>query len=161
MNINEYEKQAEDFLKETNTTFRAVWIEHGLYFDDDIQTRDIYRIILTREGKKALDLRFGQSIAKSGTLKAHYVLTQQAIRDGRILLTNKDYLQKRTAPTAYDVLACVTKYDPGSFENFCQEYGYNTDSRQAERMYFDVVREYREVKRIWTEEEIEKLREIY
>lgn len=159
--VSKYDLQAEQFLKETETSFKAEYVEHGLYFDNDKETRDIYKITLTRKDKKPFIFRFGQSIVNSGTITDNKVYSDSFLRDGRMITTKKsDYKQKRTAPSAYDVLACLTKYDVGSLEDFCSEFGYDSDSRTAEKIYLAVVREYNEVKRLWSETEIEKLAEI-
>lgn len=52
-------------------------------------------------------------------------------------------------PTMYDVLACMQKYDVGSFEDFCHEFGYDEDSRKAERTYKAVCREYAAMERLF------------
>lgn len=52
-------------------------------------------------------------------------------------------------PTSYDLLACLTKYHPGTFEDFCDEFGYNTDSRNAERTYKAVMKEYEGLRRVF------------
>lgn len=65
-----------------------------------------------------------------------------------------------THPTKYDVLSCLTTYDPGTFENFCLEFGYDNDSISALRTYNAVVSEWDNVSMLFTEEELEKLREI-
>lgn len=62
-------------------------------------------------------------------------------------------------PTMYDVLACVQKYDVGSFEDFCGEFGYDTDSRRAERTYKAVCKEYAAVERLFGDV-MDKLQEI-
>ena len=67
---------------------------------------------------------------------------------------------KAVNPSTYDVLACLTKYDPGTFEDFCSGYGYDEDSRTAERVYIDVIREYKQLCSIFTDEQMEELREI-
>jgi len=42
------------------------------------------------------------------------------------------------SPTAYDVLACLDTYSDGfTFEDFCHSYGYDTDSRKAEKTFKD------------------------
>lgn len=51
--------------------------------------------------------------------------------------------------TAYDVLACLTKNDVGTFEQFCWEFGYDTDSRRAERTYKACKKEYTNVTRVF------------
>ena len=77
-------------------------------------------------------------------------------------------------PTAYDVLACVTKYDVGTFEEFCDEFGYeeysenyvldlfyNGDARNKEslKIYNDVKKEFHNVWRMFGDY-IEQLCEI-
>ena len=60
----------------------------------------------------------------------------------------------------YDVLACLEKYDHGSFYDFCNEYGYDEDSRKAEKIYKACIRQYHSLCRIFTPEQMEELREI-
>lgn len=136
--MTDYTKQANDFLNETGTTFKAVLTGHGKYFPDDKDTRDIYEITLTRN-KKTYSFSFGQSINNSGNLRV-----------GNF---------KRKCPTAYDVLSCLTKYDVGTFEDFCADYGYSSDSSQAEKTYFNVQKEYSEVYRLFSDV-MDKLQEI-
>lgn len=33
-----------------------------------------------------------------------------------------------TTHTCYDILACLTKYDPGNYEDFCLDFGYETET---------------------------------
>ena len=130
----DYEKQAEKFLKETGTDFKAEFVENGLYFPDDKEPRDIYKITLIRKDKGInWVFNFGQSINNS---------------DGK------------TKPSAYDVLAGLTNYDPDTFEEFCSSFGYDTDSRKAEKTFKAVVKEWENVKNLWSDKEIEKLQEI-
>jgi hypothetical protein len=98
--------------------------EYKRYFSDDKEQRFVFKLRLTRDGRK-YTFKFGQSIA-SGSEE----------------------------PTLYDVLACLTKYDPEHFENFCSEYGYDTDSRKAYKTYLAVCREYEAVKRLFPEDEV-------
>lgn len=57
-------------------------------------------------------------------------------------------------------MSCVTKYDPGSFEDFCWEYGYDDDSIRDLKVYKAVCGEWQKMCQIFTEEDMEKLREI-
>lgn len=122
INMNKYEKQANDFLNNTGTTFNRNFLYHGPYFEGEKDFRDVYEITLSRNNK-TYTFKFGQSIAKS-----------QAINAAR-----------RTPPTAYDVLACITKYDPGTFDEFCLEFGYNNDSLTAMKIYHAVQDEYKNI----------------
>lgn len=63
-------------------------------------------------------------------------------------------------PDAYSLFACMQKYDPGTFEDFCGDFGYDTDSRRAEVVYKGVVKEWRKVREFFTDGELEELREI-
>lgn len=64
------------------------------------------------------------------------------------------------APSTYDILACLTKFDPGAFTDFCSDFGYDTDSRRAERVYFAVQEEWRRVLAFFSTEELAELSEI-
>lgn len=136
--MNKYEQQAAEFLQKTNTKLTVEFSHHGKHFADDKQTRDVYKCKLSR-GNRSYEFNFGQSINNSGYAHNKYT---------------------RVIPTAYDILACLTKYDPGTFEDFCSEFGYDTDSRNAERTYKAVVKEWEAVNRLFTDEEIEELAEI-
>ena len=61
----DYRKQAIDFMKETDTTMTAKYLDHAPYFDGDGKARDIWRITLRRHGK-SYSFKFGQSIASAG-----------------------------------------------------------------------------------------------
>lgn len=156
---NKYTKQAQDFLTKTGVILDIEYIGHGLYFDSDKETRDIYRFTLKR-GDRKYTAKFGQSIVHSGTATANHVYTENFIRMSRMFAKPNDYKQKRQAPTAYDILACLTKYDPDTLENFCSEFGYDLDSKTAEKVYIAAIREYKGICLIWNEKEREELAEI-
>ena len=63
------------------------------------------------------------------------------------------------APDMYSVLASLTKYDPVDFDNFCGDYGYDNDSRKAEKMYHAVVEEWKNVERLFGDV-LDELQEI-
>lgn len=59
--------------------------------------------------------------------------------------------------TACDVLSCVEFADPGSFEEFCSEFGYDTGSRKAEGIWRKVGEQARDLARMFSREEREEL----
>ena len=67
---------------------------------------------------------------------------------------------KNLVVTPYAVVADLQKYDIGTFEDFCLEFGYDTDSRRALQCYLDVQAQYSELCKIFSEDELERLREI-
>jgi len=128
--------------------------------------RDVYEITLERN-KKVYSFRFGQSINNSqgnpkeihaykGT-KQYQRLISEGYKPSRVMA---DYLIKKSiAPTAYDVLACVQKYDIGTFSDFCSEFGYDTDSKKAEKTYFAVQEEFKNINNLFSDV-MDKLMEI-
>lgn len=169
--MTDYNKQGEDFLTKTETTFKVVFKRQGKYFDGDKDERDIYDITLTRGGR-SYTFCFGQSTQCSGRYCA-YDNPLRGISPGKYFNEkwNKpldDYpMQKKwgvnkdfKVPSAYDVLASITKYDPGTFENFCGDFGYDTDSRKAEVTYKQVIAEYTHLCTLYSDAELELMLEI-
>lgn len=126
----DYQKQANDFAKKHGITLKIKSSEYKKHFIDDKEQRYVFRCQLICN-KKSYTFSFGQSIA-FGSKK----------------------------PTMYDILTCMTKHDPGSFENFCSEYGYDTDSIKASKIYTAVCREFEAMERLFTEEILEEMQEI-
>lgn len=132
---NEYEVQADKFMQETGTKLtigEPTYGKHPLWDkNDDDRWNFPFTFSRVVNGKRRqFTETFGQSIA-AGSKK----------------------------PTAYDLLACLQKSDPGSFENFCGDFGYDTDSRKAERTYNAVCKEWENVDKLW-HDVLDKLQEI-
>lgn len=70
-------------------------------------------------------------------------------------------LKANAIPTEYDILDCVEKYSYDSFSDFCDELGYSTDSISARETFLAYGEKYAGLRRIFTEEQMEKMREIY
>lgn len=134
---SEYEQQAIDFLKDTDTTMKIERIDYrtdggcmntGNHYD--------YEITLKRNSK---------------TWKFQFCDSVDAYR--------KDEL-----PTAYDILACLQKYEvEEDILDFCSEFGYETETREerenAKRIHNACLKEYKNVMRLF-EDVIDELEEI-
>ena len=131
---SEYDKQANDFLKKTGATIKVKFFKYAKHFQNDKQERDIYKVTISKGGE-TFTFDFGQSLDSS-------------------------WPNERKQPSDYDVLTCLQKYDVGSFEDFCDEFGYDADSRNAEKIYKAVCNEYENLCRIWNDSEIKELQEI-
>lgn len=170
----DYNEQAANFLRKTEASIKVNYSATGKYFDDDEHPRDIYTITITKGGRNYI-FQFGQSYNCSGKWWAYgdyrrgIAHSVRGVRLGMPLekygarLTgheqwerNKDY----TEPTAYDILAAITKSDPGTFEQFCPELGYDTDSRSAEKTYQAVKNEYSNLCQLFSDAELEEMQEI-
>ncbi|MCR4331052.1 MAG: hypothetical protein NUV49_04215 [Patescibacteria group bacterium] len=172
-----YNEQAEKFLAKTGATITAEHKETAKYFDDDKETRDIYQITITR-GTRSYSFPFGQSINNSGKYHAINIYGKNqnngntvfpptweppmVNRGGDPLKKGMDYKKNPnfSAPSAYDVLAAIQKNDPGTFHDFCMDFGYDEDSRRAEKTYEAVKEEYTQLSRLFTDSELEEMQEI-
>jgi hypothetical protein len=127
---SEYTKQANDFAKKHNV--KLSFPKDPVYkkhFCNDKEERWVFRCKLSRNGK-SYTFDFGQSI-NSG---AQY-------------------------PELYDILSCLQKYDVGTFDNFCSEFGYDNDSISSLKIYKAVCKEWKAVERLFGDV-LEKLQDI-
>ena len=171
--INNYQKQAEDFLTKAKATIKielAKQQQAPLWVNKDGQDYGLmYNITIERENKNPWNFNFWDSIANKEKLEAFKELRKNGYQERWI---NKKYysqidirkfVKEATAgeftPSAYDVLACLTKYNPGDFEDFCADYGYDEDSRTAEKIFLAVIKEWNAVNNIFGDL-MEELQEI-
>jgi len=170
--MNEYDQQAIDFLETTQTEFTAVWLDIGVNTEslfNDEHTRDRYTITLKR-GSREYTFIFTNS-ANNTYLPKHFILNYHPkLKCPKIDPKHAPKLRSKHAdqnrrngghyPTAYDVLTCLTKYDPNLFDDFCGDYGYDTDSRKAEKVYQAVKDEYLQLCALFNESEMKQLCDI-
>lgn len=69
--------------------------------------------------------------------------------------------------TPYDVLACLQKYPCDDYEDFCNDYGFDIYddfeggyNKQSRKIWKACVNEYAKVEKLFSEEELDALREI-
>ena len=117
--LTEYDIKANRFAEKYGVRLSVLDMSYGKYFHDDTHERYIFKMRLQR-GRKSYTFTFGQSLYNGSS-----------------------------EPKMYDVLSCLQKYDCGTFEDFCSEFGYDTDSRRAERIYKGCVKEYNAVVRLF------------
>ena len=144
--VSTYETEARDFMTRNN-------IEMSITFKDREVNR-IWNEIVKRN-------RYSVYIQNTDTDEAMRVIFWDSIYD----------TEHNVTPTCYDILACLTKYDPGEYEEFCSEFGYETEienqfgrftrNETAYKIWRACCDEWRNVKRVFGEGEIlEELREI-
>lgn len=127
----EYDKRANELAEQLGITLRVCRKWFGsMPWDNKGTERWIFNLDLCR-GRYIYNLDFGQSLA------ANFA-----------------------EPTMYDVLSCLTKYNPGSFDDFCSDFGYDNDSIRAFKTYNRVMDEWLMIARMFSHEELELLREI-
>ena len=135
--MNESVKQAKDFLESCNATMKITYTGIDANKDwNDRNLRNTYSVTITTPNG-SMKIKFWDRIYN----------TDRAIK-----------------PTEYDILACLEKYDVGTFEDFVNEFGYDVSEpdnlRCAKRIYKAVAREYNDICRCFTPEQIEAMQKI-
>lgn len=170
--MTEYQKQAEDFLTSCNATMEIAYT--GLEksnLDDELHCA-YDCTIKTPRGSMTVhfyDSAYNTEIMcttiekyaeKKFKCKYEYLRGKEKITARAELLQK----QKEAKPTAYDILACLQKYEVGSMDDFMSEFGYEIhsvkDMTNFINTYNAVVEEYNNLCRIFTPEQMKMLREI-
>jgi hypothetical protein len=128
--MNEYQQSAIKFLKDHDVKVTIGDPTFGLHFDDDTKGRYIFPCRLQRS-RNSYSFKFGQSIAEG---------------------SNK--------PSVYDILTCLLRTDPGDFQEFCDEYGYNVEDKEHRKLYKRVIKEYEGMSRLFSEDELDLIYEV-
>lgn len=107
-----------DFIGNTGITAKVKRIEDNKNFDSDVLARHLMRhfLVTLKAGRFSMRVPFSQGPAHT------------------------------KEPSAADVLDCLAMDACGfenarSFDDWCAEYGYDTDSRKAERIYNIIARQ--------------------
>ena len=135
--MNEYVKQAKDFLKSCNATMKITKIgyEANKNWDENIYHNTYRATIKTPMG--SMWVKFWDSVYN----------TERGIE-----------------PNEYDILTCLEKYDVGTIDDFLSEFGYEvnewSDVKRIQNIYNAVQREYKSICRCFTPEQIEAMQEI-
>ncbi len=166
----EYTRQAEKFLQNANATMKIELQGRAINTTwKGKQLRNLYTVtITTPRGSYTFDFwdslhnteitqMTAEQYARKYLRRLWQDMTYKEQNEARAKLAKE---QKEARPDCYNVLACLTKYDPGTFEDFCSGYGYDEDSRTAERVYIAVQNEFANLRRIFTDTQIEAMQEI-
>ena len=145
--MNKYVKQAKDVLESCNATMEIMNLGTEVNKDwDEKRERDTYMVNI-RTPKGNMQVKFWDSI-------------NNTIKNSDFRRINK----LRIKPTAYDILSCLQKYDVGDIEDFMWEFGYEIkkrgDLKRLQDTYNAVVKEYQDICRCFTPEQIEEMQEI-
>ena len=118
-----------------------------------------YTVTISREGRKPYTFDFWSSINDTYKSEAALIAEYPNMRE----LDMRRVIKSAVKPTAYSALTCLSS-DVGvhewTFQEFCDNYGYDTDSRKAKKAYNAVCDQSRALARLFNEEELDQLREI-
>ena len=124
---------AEQFARRWDVDLEILGCEYKKHFIDDKEKRHVFKCKLTNKDGEEYEFEFGQSLSNGSA-----------------------------EPDMYDILACLTKYDPCTYKDFCAEFGYAGGEDSLET-YHNVKKEWEAVLRLFGPENgkcMEELREI-
>lgn len=169
--MTEYEAQAKQFLADCNATMEIKFIgrEIPTHWFGETKPRNKYQFtITTPKGKytsyfwDSLHNTEMSTISEITYAQQKYKASYDCLRSHEKAKARAELakLKAKAKPTEYDILACVEKYGYYSFNDFCAEFGYSTDSISAKEIFLACGEEYTGFRRIFTKEQMEKLRGI-
>lgn len=134
--MSKYTEQADKFLEDNKIefSFENLGKEPSRMMKGKFNFRHVAKFTKRRIPIQTLELEFHGSIA--------------------------DYEKGIKKISAYDVLSCLEKYDPGTFNDFCSERGGNNDSMKEFAIYQAVCEEWEKTRKFFSASELKELREI-
>ena len=169
--MSEYVKQAKDFLESCNATMEIKYVGLEKPNWDDKPHRAYDCTIKTPRGE--MMVHFYDSTANTEVYmpfdeyyEKKYRRPYSALSYNEKVRFQKELKAKRAEaiPTEYDILACLQKYDVGSMDDFMYEFGYEIkctkDMTNFINTYNAAVKEYQNICRCFTPEQIEAMQEI-
>lgn len=169
--MSEYTDQAKKFLADCNAEMEIKFVgkEIPSNWKGETNPHNKYQFTITTP-RGNYSSYFWDSL--HNTEISELLLEQYAVRYHRRNLSHSTSYEKRkwkselrdlqnhAVPTEYDILACLEKYGYDSFSDFCYEFGYDDDSICAMKTYIACNEEYAGLRRVFTNEQMEQLREI-
>lgn len=167
--MNDYQTQAKQFLADCNATMEIKYLCKTNPIWDEKLHNCYWFTITTPKGKysgKFYDSLHNTEISDMSLEDYGRKYHKRNPMDATFYEKDKwrkelCKLKAEAIPNEYDVLACLEKYSYDSFSDFCAEFGYSTDSISARETFLACGEEYAGLRRIFTEEQMEKMREIY
>lgn len=129
----DYNKEMKKILNNAGISVNIVYIAKSFPNWDEGNLHNQYKIILER-GKQQMQFDYWDSLYNT---------------------------KENKKPSTYDVIACLEWYEIYDFEDFCQNFGYDTDSMKAFNIYTECQKQQKELFALIPEENIrEQIREI-
>jgi hypothetical protein len=164
--LSEYDIQAAKFVESTGITIDKVYTGHRKHFEGDTQQRSCWNIVVIAKGRKSFSFDFGNSLVDSYKAVSregkHMMQGNFGFADpSKGPLPSCIRLNKK-APSDYSLLACISSdsYETEGFEYWCDNFGYDIDSRKALDLYLRCEKISNDIGRFFTSDELDQLREI-
>lgn len=172
--MSEYLEQALKFLDDCHATMEIQFIgtETNSHWNETEPRNKYHFIITTPLGKMEgnfWDSLHNTKITKmnsSDYAKKRFKCQYECLisYDKRKVVTELKQKKAEAKPNEYSILACLQKYDVGTMDDFMSDFGYEIHSAadiiNFLYTYNGVCKEYQDLCRIFTSEQMDMLREI-
>lgn len=175
MTLTNYNAEAKSFLDTKGITVSIQYTGFRKYFSDDKEERDTYNITFKRNDK-AYSFDYGDSIANSMIRKYNthldyaYAYNEDAKNKrfyNRKFTTSKlspsNFALVKKWPDVYSLLCSIASdsYDIGTFQDFCDSFWYDADSRKSFDLYIKLQEANEKIKRFFSRDEIAFIQETF
>ena len=109
------------------------------YFTQEDESRQVYKVYVSFNGKKTM-FTFGDSRANSNNAK------------------NPEIFKEEYKNIILDCITSDYYSECGNFDDFCSEFGYDSDSRKAYKSYKAVQRQSEKHHKVFSDPDIDQLR---
>lgn len=174
---SKYDEQGMVFLKETGSTLEVIETvpQKAPQWAKDEEKHGIQYACKISNARGSYSFDFWGSIADAEKIEdaMHETDSHRFFRASKYLeektgkklmrfsqKRNETAMREAVKPSAYAVLTALHDSAGESFADFCASYGYDEDSRTAERVYHAVMEQERNMRRLYTHDELEALQEI-
>lgn len=197
--MNEYKKQAEDFLHDTETSLTVIeavpqkdplWTKkgekHGINYSVTLKNKrhtyvfDFWGSIADLEKLELAERAETRGIYSSEYFAIKDWCNEQATQtvpgiikgNTATIGIQKEYTANRwlknvvetvkilIKPKAYDILACLNTLEEDTLEDFCSALGYDSDSITALNTFEACKEQDRQLRKLFTMDQLEKLNNI-
>ena len=184
MKTTKYDTQAEKFLQDTKTSLMVVlatpqksplWAKkgekHGINYSVTLENSrhkysfDFWASIKDREVYEAVESynKFNP-FPTPEDFRSMDIIKKETLNNPKVSIDNirkdKKAVLESLKPKTYNILACLNPLQENNFEEFCNSFGYDTDSINALKVYEACERQDNQLRKLWSMDELEKLQEI-
>lgn len=177
----DYKKQGEDFLTATGTTLEVIETVPQIKPHWDDSDKHISYSVTLKNERGSYTFNFWGSIYDFEMVLRAKLVEERHDTQSPQYFSVKEFLKQKgqpigmtgidarrlsektreaVKPNAYDVLASMYLLYSDTFEDFCAEYGYDTDSIKAERTYKEVLQQDRMLRKLFTNDQLDQLSDI-
>jgi hypothetical protein len=153
-------------MEEVKIAYRSLGT--GKHFEDDKEERERLRVQVTRR-TRTIQFEYGMSIHDTEILHpTPYSMNSNNTFKGKHYYSTLGFDYKHDVKKAQEairasllsqLLSCMEAeyFCPKSFTDFCSEFGYDEDSRKADRTHRALLEQSAKLERIFSEDEIQAL----